>query len=306
MSLLNRPNHGFPSCLVVIYRLLISKGQLTSEQISTLCDPPTLKDKSQGSVRKTVNTWCKLGLFHKTENEVTIAAEIPESERSLENLSNLVRDVVLSEENNPVGQFFDSDGVQSLDFVRLLAWSLAQDIWVVQQAGFNGVFDLLKQQLPDIPPLCSQSIPWDGFKSWARFMGFAWSPSHPPGTIEPDPTLAIRETLPRILTPKETLEARAFLDRIAEAIPVLDGGRYRRIIEGELAKNSGEHAWRKLREDQVSTALSRALLRMQEEEIVTLESRDDSTGTQLSLTGPDNSVIEKISHIKYISTSSEI
>ncbi|MDB4562921.1 protein DpdG [Akkermansiaceae bacterium] len=208
MSLLNRPSHGFHSSLVVIYKLLLNKKKLKKETIQALCAPPTLfKEKDPGHIRQTLNTWLKLGLFKENPNgEVFIRKDIAKDHPSPDLLPSAARQFVLKEENNQ--NFFESENSGSADFMRLLAWSLMQDVWEYDQTSHEEVELHLKKQTKDDFSIFQQNnTRWSGFKAWALFLGFGWTPRYPKSKFEPDPTVAIRDCLPNVFASKKTLDA---------------------------------------------------------------------------------------------------
>lgn len=299
MSLLNRPSQGFHSSLVAIYKLLLYKKKLSREKIQALCAPPTLfEGKPPGHIRQTLNTWLKLGLFEENpDGEVIIRKEIAKQHPSPELLPSAARQFVLMEDNNQ--NFFESEDSGSADFTRLLAWSLMQDVWEYDQTSHEEVeLHLKKQTKSDFSVFQQNNTRWSGFKAWALFLGYGWTPRYPKSKFEPDPTVAIRDCLPDVFASAGTLDAPAMLRQLAERIPVLDGGRYRNMVEERLGESEGEYSWQPLPSGQLSTTLSRALLRLREEGTLTFADKDDSEHRR-SLTGRDRQTIESLTHITW-------
>ncbi|MGK0189522.1 MAG: hypothetical protein ACI9R3_005339 [Verrucomicrobiales bacterium] len=295
MSLLNRPSVGFHSSLVVIYKLLLLEKKLSKERIIKLCDPPTLDEKEhRRHVAQTLNTWTKLGLFVSSENdEISISQKILKKDLSAERLQVAARAFVLQQENNE--RFFEKESSGSADFTRLLAWSLMQDVWKYHQTSDKVVGFLLKKQTNNDSIFQQNDTRWAGFKAWSQFLGFAWTPRHPASKIEPDPTVAIRDMLTEVFGSENTQEAPTMINRLSDLLPVLDGGVYRKMVEERLGETEGEYSWRPLPPGQLSTSLSRSLIRLREEETLVFENRDDSE-YRLVLTGRERREIESVTH----------
>ena len=91
------------------------------------------------------------------------------------------------------------------------------------------------------------------------------------------------------------------VNALAQAIPVLDGGTYRQKLETELIKAQGPTAWQPPPNGQLSTSLSRALLRLQEEKCLKGELRADSDARiRVTLTGRNDQIIAEYSHFSLI------
>jgi hypothetical protein len=295
MSLLNRPSDGFHSNLAVIYKLLLLDKKLSREKIKALCSPPTAIETNYiGDTIKSLNRWTQLGLFVESDGEVSINPIVPKKDLRVERLPSVARSFVLKPENN--AKLFDKEGSLSADFTRLQAWSLTQDVWEYGQTSDDEVNLRLDKQTKDDSIFRQNDTRWSGFRAWSQFFGFAWAPPFPKSKIEPDPTEAIRDVLPEIFNKEDTLDARALVKRLSDHLPVLDGGLYRRMVEDLLGESGGEYSWRPLPSGQLSTSLSRALIRLREDGTLYFEDRDDSEH-RLSLTGRGRSVITTVTHI---------
>jgi len=295
MSLLNRPSDGFHSNLVVIYKLLLLEKKLSREEIKAFCSPPTAIDSNYlGDTIKSLNRWTQLGLFVEADGKVSINPSVPKKDLKIERLSNVARGFVLKGENNE--KLFDKEGSLSADFTRMQAWSLMQDVWEYDQTSDVEVNLRLNKQTQDNSIFQQNDTRWSGFKAWSQFLGFAWSPPFPKAKIEPDPTEAIRDALPAVFNKEDTLDAPAAIKSLAEHLPVLDGGRYRKMVEDLLGESEGEYSWRPPPLGQLSTSLSRALIRLREDGMLQFEDRDDSEH-RLSLTGRGRKVIATVTHI---------
>lgn len=293
MSLLNRPSDGYHSSLVVIYKLLLMEKSLPKDRIIALCAPSTLYEKEDPKhLGNTLRTWIKLGLFVESKDGISINPDVPKGDLNPERLPLVARSTVLKPENNT--NFFDKEGSGSADFTRLLAWSLMQDVWEYDQTSDVVVALRLNKQTKNDDVFKQNDTRWPGFKAWSQFLGFSWSPRHPAAKIEPDPTAAILDVLHCLFKAGKTVDASELIQKLANAIPVLDGGEYRTQVESRLGETSGEYSWQPLPSHQISTSLSRALLRLREGGVVEFVRKDDDK--LLSLTGRERRVIEKVSH----------
>lgn len=95
---------------------------------------------------------------------------------------------------------------------------------------------------------------WPTFGRWACSLGFAWR--DPSGRLIPDPTVAIRDVLSDVFAEKNILPAKDFIGNLGVALPVLEGGAYRKFVE----KN-----WNRPADDRnrLSQATTDALRRLQ-------------------------------------------
>jgi hypothetical protein len=148
----------------------------------------------------------------------------------------------------------------------------------------------LRQQLNEAEgvSIVQNDTRWVGLRAWMPYLGFAREGAR----WDVDPTDALRDALPAIFGSAKMLLATEFLDRAGKELPVLDGGKYRKMVEDVL----NDATWPKPPVGRVSTSLSRALLRLEREGRVKLEQRSD-TGEGLALTRRQNQTWRDFSHI---------
>ena len=103
-----------------------------------------------------------------------------------------------------------------------------------------------------------------------------------PGGGDVDPTLAVRETLPDCIAAGEEMPAAEFVERLAQRLPVLDGGVYRVAVEAQL----DTHALLPLQQGQLSSSLSRAMFSLQIDQTLQFENKAD-VGRSVVFTGRD-------------------
>lgn len=279
MSLLNRPSDGIYPVLIAIFQLVLAR-KMDREQLLKLCAPE--EACSQDHAGNTLNTWLSLGLFDtKPDGTIVIHADILGAERKAEHLPRVARRLVLDPKNN--ADLWAKEEARSADFTLALAWFLAQDAWLTEIGGWTEAQEIFRHQLPPDRVLFQNDTRWPSFKEWASYLGFAWTPRMSRGAT-PDPTEAIRGALPAVFGKHKTLPAKDFIRRLAEEIPVIDGGDYRRQMEAVLLSRDDEYSWKALPEGRLSTSLSRALLRLHEEGLLRYSLKADSIH-RVALTG---------------------
>ena len=293
MSILNRPGDGNRSVLTVIYRLLLQEGPLDYDKIVNLCAPEGVVGPE--AIRYTLNTWCDLGVFSKEGDRVSIDSNIKKSERGESFLPVHARARVLMLENNE--RFWEVEKSKASDFCRAVSWLLAQDVYTFDCNSWSEAEPFIKRQVGDVTNLIVQNdTRWSGFKDWVTYLGFAWTSRLPrSGSLIIDPTYAIRDALSLVFRKAKTLPSNQFLEELFHLIPVLDGGVYRTRVEEELLSGKGEHAWGGAPSGQVSSSLSRGLLRLENMDILKCEDKSDAPG-KLILTGSNGSGVRTLSH----------
>jgi hypothetical protein len=302
MSLLNRPSSGMHGLLTVIFKLLLREKQMERTRLEALCGPESLVTTNQ--VSNTLNKWLALGLFaERPGKEIALHSDVRADEKNLGMLPGLARRLVMRPENN--AELWANDNVRAADFTRGVTWLLAQDVYAAELAGWKGsTQDLLTHQLPRQPAseedekdlqFVTNNERWAPLKAWGTWLGFGWNSVHKPGGWCIDPTAAVREQLPTILGKQKVLEAPDLIAALAETLPVLDGGTYRLAVEGKLRERIGPQAWVAPPNGQLSTSLSRALLRLIDDGTLRTENRADAP-RRVNLTGRGQTIIRTISH----------
>jgi hypothetical protein len=292
MSLLNRPSDGIHSILIVIHNLLTQEGTLAIDEIIGLCAPEDTGDSTQ--VRQTLNTWVKLGLFDRSaEGKIAFHKTIPRKDRDREALPRVTRQLVLSDTNN--ANLWAAEGIGSADFTRSITWLLAQDVYDAKLVGWPMVQALVQKQFGK-DTIFQNDTRWTGLKAWTPFFGFGWLGKHPSDVLIIDPTEAITDHLPDIFDNQSKLAANEFLTALAQCLPVLDGGAYRKEVEAKLREHT---VWLPPPDNCLSTSLSRGILRLIHEGVLKGETLSDA-GPRLCLTGRNRQEIrESYSHISF-------
>ncbi len=296
MSLLNLYNDGNRGVLVAIYRLLLAEGSTDYDRVVSLCAAGN-PDK-RGYVRNTLNTWVELALFERSSSEkVSIHPQIPGKEREEKWLPVWASRRALAPENNLL--FWEAEKSHSADFTRALSWLLTQDIYESELDSWEELQPRINSQIPEDEHIFGRNdTRWNGLRSWVPYLGFGSLGNTRGSPLMIDPTEALRHALPQIFGTRAVLVADEFLDGVAAALPVLDGGEYRLKVEEKLRGHEGPEAWWPPPDGQVSTSLSRALLRLVLDGTLLAEERADSPA-RARLTGRQRSVLHDYSHFSF-------
>lgn len=277
MSLLNLTNDGLPNVLVVLFGAVArARSPLTRDQLLELVAPPEVVHEDGKMARQTLARWLELDLF-KLEGDHVLLSQAPDTDfRSDDDLFTAVRtaarDCVFSPANNL--DLWASESARAADLTRSLAWLLTQEIF---KTKFRDLENLELAQVGDSGGrLMQNDTRRNGLQFWSHFLGFV----RQPGGGDIDPTVAVREVLPRCLPRGQDMAAESFVKRLSEVLPVLDGGVFRIAVESRLRPGSIPT----LSEGQLSQSLSRALLNLMLSEEIILEKKAD-TGTSIVLTG---------------------
>jgi hypothetical protein len=280
MSLLNLTSDGLPNILVVLYATLAkSRSPITSKDLLEAVVPEFVV-KDPRLARTTLNRWIELGVFKMDpDSEVLTLDRAPATDMKSEAdivraVRMAARRVALSQDNNV--DLWAREAARAADLSRSLAWLLAQDIYRV---GDENLFALANDHLRGTDyTLMQNEARASGLKSWGHFLGFI----RHSGAVDVDPTIAIAEVLPECIAPGEGLPARQLVERIAQVLPVIDGGAYRAAVLEKLRDNALPH----LQSDQLSASLSRAMFGFMVDQTLLFENRAD-VGSGIVLTGRD-------------------
>lgn len=292
MGILNRQSDGLLSVLIAIRRTLIAYGSLSEDKLLALCAPPSIVDQTDMMARKTLLRWTQLGMLVSAGDRLELAEGLKRIDADdLTQVRRQLLRVVLSPANNPAFSresatpFDDATGAS--DFTRAAAWLLSQDPYTFQ-TPWESVDDLQNRQEAN-PRIFTNSTRWDGLKEWGHFLGVAW-PS-PSGTgVIPNPAVAILGVLDDVMGGLVESPQDDFLARLADALPVLDGGTYRRMVEDALPRLP-----RPTGKDHVSASLSLALLQLEASNHIRLETRADAPYRMLI--GRRGRELRRVSHI---------
>jgi hypothetical protein len=274
VSILNRPSDGLINMVVVLHKTLLYEGPMRRDKLLAMVAPASVSEDRKMAANS-LNRWIELGLFDESDGNVKISTALSaprEKSKAAATLPSTMRFLVLARQNNT--NFWDAEGSASADFTRAVAWMLAQDVYRCAFVANHEAEAVENGQLGEgNRSLFRNSTRWSGFKAWAPFLGFGTLGRYPRAdAFQIDPTVAVRDSLNEVFAVGDQLAIADFLRLLAEALPVIDGGLYRAEVESQL---SPRH-WEPLKVQEISTSLSRALLRLREAGVLRLDNRSDS------------------------------
>jgi hypothetical protein len=291
VTILNRTNDGLFNVLIILVRALVRFGPQTRDQIILTCGGEYFTEENN-QLAQTLTRWTQLGLFGIEDGKVVISqshmSQLGKTADEAESrLPNLVRLIALSKDNNE--RFWDNDGAKCADLSRGLAWMLAQDVYRID-GNTKSLLDLESRQLKDSgeQKIFQNERDLPALREWMLYLGFACDGAQ----WVVDPTNALRDALPEIFSSGRELSGPAFVERAASILPVLDGGAYRIQVEAALK----ESEWTRPRPGLLSSSLSRAILRLDREDAITLANRSDTEGV-VTLTGTNMRTLREVSHV---------
>lgn len=297
------------------YLLLVAEKQTEDvEVLRSLLAPPSLRhwqsdSKEEGAedpedddgeareqrvVRIALKALDDLGVTLQESGAIRLNPELPANALSRktgeEQFRALLRDRVLDTTANAdlwreEGEGKKRKAVGPRDLTRALCWTLAQDVYQLlrpwKDPSENSVQQLQQRQLGQEQRnwVFSNDTRWPAFIRWAVYLGFGWTLGVPKTgnaaaqlLFVPDPTEAIRDVMPRIAQkPGAKLSLPEFLQLLASELPVLDGGTYRDAVLERIAARTLALP----NSDELSTSLANALLRLADEEVITLLNESD-------------------------------
>jgi len=285
MSVCNSASDGNASVLVALFRTVTQLGELDRDELLEFCAPTTLTDRAQSTqgkaAEKTLNTWTEVGLFCQEKNKIRIDDDFVLENRalgaSLDHIRRSVRKVIMLPENND--NFWENEKNRAADLTRGLAWAMCQDVFT---KFFNPHAPLQEEEMKQMnyatKELCvfRNDTRWSSFKYWAQLLGFAWTDST--GTLQIDPTLAVRDVLEDLLEDGEEISLGDFRSKLAEKLPVLDDGVYWKKVREHIDPSIVPKVGKK----RLSPALSRALVRLDSAEEIRLKQISDAEPFSLS------------------------
>ncbi len=288
MTILNAASDGLHAELIALARAVAHSGPIEKDDLIGLCSPGSIP-----RLRGALSRWTDLGLFLEVGGSIRLAEQLtPKRREALDNwterLPHYCRMLVLQPTKcSPL--WGDGEGV-SADFVRAVAWLLAQDIF-----GFPTTWaevEQLEQSQFRHGRIIQNDTRWTGLRFWARYLGFATGDSR---SFLIDPTTAIRSELQSVVDGGGFMEAETFVSELARRIPVLDFGVYRKEVESELIKAN----WHGPAAGHVSPSLSFALRRLELDNLIAIESKADAAHG-LSLTGKSHETLRSFTHIRVL------
>lgn len=292
MSILNRPSDGLFNILIVLVKCLAHHGSMDREKLINVCAPESAVD-SQDRAKQTLNNWIQLGVLNEDDGKISIDRSLSSAVKKSadhSSLARLARQQVLAPVNNE--RFWEAEDNRSADFCRAASWMLAQNVFDVQIVGHKAIEAIEVTQLSSEFRAFTNDTRWTGFKAWAPFLGFGSIGRFPTkNTFVIDPTIAVADSLLEVFGKDKELPHEQFFSRLAEVLPVVDGGEYRLKVEEKINQSS----WKPPKPSEVSTSLSRALSRLHDRGDLVLDDRSDAS--KRTLIGRNNRVLRDVSHV---------
>lgn len=276
MSILNRPSDGLLSVLLALRRALIAYGPQTADRLIDLCAPP--KSDALGKTdmaRKTLTRWTQLGFFKDDEGVIKLAPAVKKiATDDLNALRSWLLRLVLLPENNPTlaaerdeEEDDKAEKSKAADFATAASWALAQDVYSFIHS-YPAVEKLVSSQRITLK-VFSNDTRWSGFVEWAPFLGLGIQTAKVGLVL--NPFFAVWSVLNEVFEGASELPQDIFLFRLAQTLPVIEGGQYRQTVDAATGQ-----PWHVLQAHQVSPCLSVALQTLVDMKVLRLESRSDA------------------------------
>ncbi len=280
MALLNPPELRASMMSVVVLYLAQCRGQRDERsRIIDAISPPSLTEspqKHQLDARLNLASAVEIGLAVRDGERVTLSpASVRAAKRGTSAIAALIRERALSADLN-TAPWGSQQGAR--DLTNALAWFLTFKPSEAPARMEGDPPSAKSKQEQDFGARVSEdddrsgwpisnNTRWNTFQRWACSLGFAWR--SPSGRLIPDPTVAVRDSVPSIFGSESTLAGRFFVDALAAQLPVLESGKYRRFVE----KN-----WNRPLESggPLSPATTDALLRLETSGYIAFEDRADA------------------------------
>jgi hypothetical protein len=278
------PRPVLPAVMRAAFRLLTEES-LTVQEAADLLLPHSLRidDGRPESVVVAIDALVDLGLIVEGDGQLSVDPSLSAAPLDDWVFGKELRQRVLAPTRND-GLFQSDEGTREL--TKALGWFLAQavdspPVSYNQKSGTTSVTELLNEQFGSdegAKSILQNSSRWPPFVRWAKYLGLiSFLPTKEGGPC-PNPAVAIREVLPDLRCAADgEIELPRLISEIAEAIPVLDGGSYRKVVEEHMdirPLSSGD-------EETLSASLSLALLCLKDEGAIELSRASDSSATRM-------------------------
>ncbi|WP_460148998.1 protein DpdG [Pseudomonas sp. S3_E10] len=296
MSMVNNAHAGSSlSLLNLIDRVLLRKGKpISRTEIFELLRPDWLpkSDGAKWRFEGNLDFWIKEGLWTQDESGM-----ISVSEGSTEkNLPHRVLALIIANAEETTDQSI-LDDTRVEPFLRAMTCLLSQQTYTFMggspvEPGKNGnAEEAVNKWLPGDRGL-NLTNELTTFLQFGEFLGF----------LEPfgagyivDPTRSIEPYLEGLFADEVKLSLKVFIEKLSEKVPLLDGGRFRVLLEPLMQ----ELGWYPRENNQVSPALSHALVRLESAFRLRFDkASDDKDSMQLQL---PNKKISYVGEVFYVS-----
>lgn len=247
----------------------------TEERLRDFFAPETLLNKDASDpytvFKATLGAARDLGLCEAEGEKVRIRSDLQKRSGHKADFVDVFEAVLLAP---------DSAGEQA-DFARAMAWFLMQHPSRPLQFQKNYKLVIQEQLQPGAPAFdLLNSDRWNTFTYWCRYLGFGVALAG--RALAPDPTAALRRLIPLVMEADTRMFIGAFFGRLAEISPVFEQGAARKEVEGwALPRHRPEGA-------RLSRSTSLALVRLEQEGLVELDSGSDAPDAAILDLSPDS------------------
>ncbi len=288
------------NAVLLISGVLAQLGPTPKKELVERCMPGVENDSNE-RILGTINAFNDVlngaGLFQESkerDSTISFAEEYEDVSgwsdwERLEKFPEILRSVIFK---NTAKKDFMSSNSGTNDINRVFAWLLAQNVYTASLSNAP-LFDLEKNQIRESEKrvLDDNTARTPNMREWGVFLGFIGQSDD--GEII-DPTGAIRDSIPNIFGEENELEATEFIDLLKNRLPVLDGGKYRKIVE----KSLDPAVWEKPKDGFLSTSLSRALWRLDKDPSAKFVLDDRSDAGSIGLELPPDGSPTRFSHVR--------
>jgi len=264
---------------VIVLYLAKRRGQGDEgTRIVNAITPPTLAEspqKHQRDARRNLRSAIEIGIAFRDGDRVHLSPDsIDAAKAGTSAIARLIRQRVMSEDLN-TAHWGSQEGAR--DLTNALAWFLTLGPFNTPTSMEGDSPSVKSLQERDFGkrhggnatsgwPIAN-STRWVAFQRWACSLGFAWrSPSR---RLVPDPTTAVRDSIPAVFGSETTLDGRSFVVSLGEQLPVLERGAYRQFVEANWRRSSGPSM-------ELSPATTDALRRLEASGHLAFEDRADA------------------------------
>jgi hypothetical protein len=209
------------------YLLLEKNGRERRRVVEAMMSPLSMRDESQPAaandrrpmIAGTIGESIRMGLLTEEDDTIGLQPELvkADAEATLRRLPLHLADLI-----------FAADNAENHDLALSIAWFLGLPV-LTPPVNWDAVQTTITSQGVNQMLELSNNARYSQFRDWVCFLGFAWR--DPRGAIVPDPTPQLRGRLPSIFRDETTITLEEATKRIAEAIPVMEGGTFRDQVE---------------------------------------------------------------------------
>lgn len=277
MSIVNNAHPGSSLVLLnLIDRYLLAKGKPVprAEMSATLRpDNLPLTENAEKRFEWNLNFWIEEGVWAMREDgAISPSANPPHKDLPSRVLAQIISNTTTIADDQIL------EGSRTEPFLRAITSLLPQRAFTFlggKTVGLGNAAEVVNNFLPG--KKLNESNELSGFLAYADFLGFL-EPVEKAYVV--DPTRAIKAYLPAIFSGESRLPIKTVVERLGVYLPMLDGGRYRRLIEPLMEGFEFDEPY------EMSAALSHALVRLESSFQIRLERpSDDSEALYLQLPG---------------------